>query len=80
MSSTKCPKCGGYKKPWFGVCYNCHKSKNNFLYFIIFTPLVLYLIWESYKEEIVNTLIFIGKLILVLIVGYVLYWILFKQK
>lgn len=27
MSSTKCPECGNYKKPWFPKCYDCIKKE-----------------------------------------------------
>lgn len=28
MSSTKCPKCGNYKKPWFKLCWECTEKEN----------------------------------------------------
>ena len=28
MGSTKCPKCGAHKKPWFELCYLCSQEES----------------------------------------------------
>lgn len=81
MSKWNCPNCGGHKKPWYDYCYICHKQKNSdnptiAVFFILFVVGVSILNWDKYLK----ILTILGKILLILAVAIILYWIFFRRK